>query len=141
MITGAWRGWLAALAIFLLGLATGAAGMMWFGLTPIQRALDPRWSARAGGERPTDRIGANLTKSLHLTPEESARVQAILDRSAGNFRAIRAQTARSVLVEFRSVTREIAASLPADKRVEFYRVIAQRTERFGLQPVPPESIP
>lgn len=131
MTAATWRGWLVAAAIFLLGAAIGAGGMTWFGGRALRNAL------RAGSEpslaeRAAVRIGSDLTKSLQLTPDESARVQAILDQSAANLRAMRLRAVAQAGTELRGAVERIAAELPPDKRAEFYRVMARRQERLGL---------
>jgi hypothetical protein len=133
-----WRGWLVAIAIFVLGVAVGGAGVTWAGIRAVRQALQAPAGERGAADRAAKRIGADLTKRLQLTPEMSARVQAILDQSATNLKSVRAQAAARAADELRMSTERIAAELPPEKHAEFYRVIARRYERLGLQP--PRSI-
>ncbi|WP_334319623.1 hypothetical protein OH491_07470 [Termitidicoccus mucosus] len=130
--------WIAAAAVFLLGLAVGGAGAVWFGTRALRTRLQAgpeAWPAQS--ERIIDRIQADLTKSLALTPEESARVEATLRESAGAMRAIRLRAFAQARMELRAAIRKIAAELPPEKRDEFHRVMARRYERLGLQPPSP----
>src|SRR5688572_28625549 len=87
-----WRGWLVAVGIMVLGIALGAAGMAWAGTRIFREALQTA-GERGFAERVVTRIGADLTASLNLTPDESARVEAILKQSAANLKQVRAQAA------------------------------------------------
>lgn len=126
-----------AIAIFLLGIAVGGAGMTWAGIRAVRQALQAPAGERGAADRAAKRIGADLTKTLELTPEMSARVQAILNQSATNLRAVRAQARVKAAEELLMATERIAAELPPEKHAEFYRVIGRRYERLGLQPPRP----
>jgi hypothetical protein len=127
-----WRGWLAAVAIFVFGAAIGCAGTMWFGVRALRQSLQAPIGSRGIADRAAERIGAELTKKLQLTPAESARVRAILDESAGRLKALRGQVALQAIAELRASNEKIAAELPPEKRAEYYRIVAQRYERLGL---------
>ncbi len=130
-----WRGWLAAIAIFLLGAGVGGAGAAWVGARMVRNAILNPTPTRTLADRATERIGADLTKNLSLTPQESAQVQAVLAQSATNLKALRGQVATQTRAELRSAARQIAALLPPDKRAEFYRLVTRRYERLGLTPL------
>lgn len=125
-----WRGWLVALAIFVLGSACGAAGMAWMGRRMLREVLHSPASETGPADRAAARIGAELKKELALTPEEAARVQALLDESAARLKAVRVDAAQRALAELRTSTERIAAELPPEKRAEFYRLSARRYERL-----------
>jgi hypothetical protein len=99
----------------------------------FRRALQSA-GERGFAERVANRIGADLTASLQLTPDEASRVQAILDQSAVRLKAVRAQAAGQALAELRAANQRIAAELPPDKRAQYRRLLAQRYERLGLAP-------
>ncbi len=128
------RGWLAALTLFALGLAVGAAGTGWFGLRVIRRAFQAPVGAIGPADRAAARIGADLTDELALTPEQSARVQAILNQSAANLKTIRADASAAAAAELRDAAQRIAATLPPDQHAVLHRVLARRYERLGLTP-------
>jgi hypothetical protein len=130
--------WIAAAAVFLLGVAAGGVGAVWLGARALRTRLQAgpeAWPAQS--ERIIGRIQADLTRALALTPEETARVEAILRESAGNRRAIRMRAFAQTRMELRAAIRKIAAGLPPEKRDEFHRVFARRYERLGLQPPSP----
>jgi uncharacterized membrane protein (DUF4010 family) len=136
-----WRGWLIAGAIFLLGVAVGGAGTAWFGIRAFRNAMRAPASVTGPADRAAIRIGADLHKQLQLTPEQAARVQSILDQSAANLKANRAQAVAKAAAELRSAIQRIAAELPPEKRRDFYRVITRRYDRLGLQPSLPDQNP
>lgn len=129
-----WRGWLVAGAIFLLGVSVGGTGMVLLGLRAFRQMVRAPAGAPGFADRAAERVAADLTKSLQLNPEESARVQAILSESAANLKAMRVRGAALAAEELRSSTERIAATLPPEKHAAFYRVMAQRYERLGLAP-------
>ena len=134
-----WRGWVVAAAIFVLGVGVGGAGMAWAGVRVFRQALQNPTVGRGLAERATDRIGADLAKNLKLTAEESAQVQAILAQSAVNIKAARVQATVQATAELRSAAQRIGAALPREKRLEFYRIIAQRYKRIGIASPPADE--
>jgi hypothetical protein len=136
--------WAAAVAGLLLGAAAGGASTVWLGARALRIRLQAgpeAWPAQS--ERAVTRIQADLTQSLALTPEEEARVEAVLRESAGTMRAIRMRAFAQMQTELRAAIRKIAAELPPEKRAGFYQVMAKRYNRLGLQPpaLPPPSPP
>ena len=133
------RGWLVAAAIFVLGMAVGGTSTAWFGIRAAKRVLQSPASTPGLADRAAQRIGADLTDTLKLTPEQSTNVQAVLNESAANLKAIRAQAAAQAAAELKAATQRIVALLPPEKHTEFYREIGKRYERLGLRPPQPES--
>lgn len=136
-----WRGWLVAAAIFVLGVGAGGAGMAWAGIRVFRHALQNPANARGLAERAADRIGADLTRTLKLTPEESGQVQAILAQSAANIKVVRIQAATQATAELRGAIQHIGEILPREKQADFYHLIAQRYKRLGVAAPLPESHP
>ncbi|PTY08711.1 hypothetical protein DB347_03820 [Opitutaceae bacterium EW11] len=136
-----WRGWLVALAIFILGTAVGATVMASFGIRAFRRAMQAPEARIGFADRAAARMGADLKTHLNLTPEEAEQVQALLNESARNMRALRVRMAAQAAAELRASTARIAASLPPEKRPEFYRLIAKRYHRLGLPAPTPEAAP
>ncbi len=132
MSAGHGRGWLAAGAIFVLGLAVGAAGMSWWSTRSLQQLVRARAGEPTLAERAAVRLGGELARDLDLSADEAARVQAVLDRTGANLRTLRQQTALRVAAELRATNEQIAAALPEGKRAEFQRVQFRRLERLGL---------
>lgn len=127
-----WRGWLVAAAIFILGLAVGAAGAAWFGTRLVRQALQAPLEAPGLADRAAVRIGAELTKTLELTPDQSARIQGQLAQSAANLKAVRLRARAQAAAELRDSIKRISAELPPEKRAEFQRLVARRYEQLGL---------
>lgn len=136
-----WRGWLVAIAIFILGVGVGGAGMAWAGIRVFRHVLQNPTNPHGLAERMAERIGTDLTKKLDLTPAESTRVKTILSESAVNLKALRAKAGTDVAAELRATFQQVAAALPQEKRPELYRAIAQRYKRLGLVAPDMESKP
>ncbi len=129
-----WRGWLVAGAIFILGVAAGVAGTAAIGVRLLRQSLQAPAAARGVADRAAERMSEDLTKTLALTPDEAARVQAILVESAATLKAVRARAAADAAAELRAATARLAEALPAEKHAALYRVIGERYERLGLPP-------
>lgn len=129
---GQWRGWIVAAAIFVLGFAAGCACTLWIGGRIVRHRLIAPPETPSLAERAASRIGADLTKNLDLTPEQSKRVQAILDQTAARLKEVRIHARQDAVAEFRNATSRIANELPPDKRREFRQMIIQRLRRLGL---------
>lgn len=134
MTTLRWRGWLVAAAVFLFGLAVGTACTLAVGGRLVRHALLAPVGARGFADRTANRIADDLTSSLSLTPAEASAVRSTLEESATRLKTIRARAALQAAVELRSSTERIAAQLPPEKRDAYFKLIAQRYTRLGLQP-------
>lgn len=128
-----WRAWLVAAMIFVFGVAVGGTGAVVIGLRQFRQFMQNPAEARGPADRAAERIGADLTKTLQLTPEQSARTQAILNETAGNLRTIRVRAGLRAAVELRASVERLSAEMPPEKRDEFRRLIRSRFERIGLQ--------
>lgn len=135
-----WRGWLVATAIFVLGIAVGATGTVVIGVRLFRQAMQNP-DSRGPADRAAARIGADLTETLQLTPEQSAQVQQVLNESAANLKAIRARAGLQAAAELRDSSGRLLATLPPEKHAEFHRIISRRFERLGLQPPLPPATP
>jgi hypothetical protein len=136
-----WKAWLAAAAIFVLGLCIGGAGMAWAGIHVFRRALLNPPAGRGLADRAAERIGTELRRSLDLTPAEDASIQGILADTTKNLKAVRTQATAQVAAEFRSAIKRIGDALPMEKRAKFYRLVTRRYERLGLPPPQPDPAP
>ncbi|HVU36056.1 MAG TPA: hypothetical protein VHE61_21625 [Opitutaceae bacterium] len=136
-----WRGWLVALAIFVLGAGVGVTSTVMVGKRMLRHLLQAPVDARGPADRAAARAAADLTTELGLTPEQSQRVQQILEDSARSLKTIRRQAVIEAARELRASSARIAAELPPEKRAGFYRVIGQRFRRLGLAPSPEQPPP
>lgn len=133
------RAWLAALAIFFLGLAVGGVGVIAVVHHVVRRAIQNPGAGRFI-DRATERVGNDLTRDLQLSPDDAAKVKSILADTAGNLKGIRRQSAQQVSAEIRATVRRLAEALPAEKRPELYRLVARRYEKLGLPaPLPDDA--
>ena len=139
MIRIGWRGWLVAALIFALGAGAGVTGTVVIGKRVIRQLLLAPADAPGPADRAAARVAADISDSLQLTPEQSARVREILATSAQNLKAIRRRAALDAGAELRRSTQAIAAELPPAKRAELYRVVAQRFTRIGISPPEPSQ--
>lgn len=139
--TPRWRGWLVAAAIFVLGVAAGAAGTVVIGVRMFRQSMQNPADGRGPADRAAARIGADLTETLQLTPEQASQVQQILNESAANLKAIRVHAGLQAAAELRDSSGRLLATLPPEKHAEFHRIISRRFERLGLQPPLPPATP
>jgi len=132
MKTLRWRVWLSAAMIFLLGIGCGTAGTVGIAWWRLRGWFQAPASAPGMADRVTNRLSAQLTKELELTPEESAKIEATLDVTAASLKQARVNFAQEVTRELRSSFRRIAADLPPDKRTEFRHIVRARFLKFGV---------
>ena len=135
-----WRGWLVAAAIFVLGVGVGGAGMAWAGVRVFRQALQNPGNSRSLPERAANRIAADLTKNLKLSPEESAQVRTILAQSTADLKVIHIRASTQVTAELRGTMEHIATVLPLEKRADFYRIIARRYKWLGVGEIQPDHV-
>lgn len=138
MISPKLKGTLLAFGIFAIGFLLGGSFVTLYGIRLMRQAIRNPVGIRGPADRAVERIGGDLKDSLGLTPEQTARVQEILDRSASNLKGIKRDAADLAYKELERATAEIAATLPKEKHPAFYQIIVRRYERLGL-PVPAEK--
>jgi hypothetical protein len=107
----------------------GTVGIAWW---RVRGWFQAPASAPGIADRVTNRLNAQLSKELELTPEEAAKIKATLDGTAVNLKQARVHFAREVTTELRSSFRRIAADLPPDKQAEFRRIVRERFHRIGV---------
>lgn len=137
MISSRLKGTLIASSIFVVGFLLGGSFVTLLGIRMVRQAIRNPVGIRGPADRAVERIGGDLSDSLALTPEQSARIREILERSALNLKQIKRDAAKQAYRELERATEEIAGTLPEEKLPEFYKVIGRRYERLGL-PVPAE---
>lgn len=135
MISSRLKGTLIAFGIFSIGFLLGGSFVTLYGIRLMRQAIRNPVGIRGPADRAVDRIGGDLKDSLALTPEQTARVQEILDRSALKLKMIKRDAAGLAYKELERATAEIAATLPEEKHAAFYQIVARRYERLGL-PIP-----
>lgn len=137
-----WQAWLAALAIFVFGLAVGTAGTALLGLRSVKRTLaspSPAHAPAQAIERATARVAQQLSNELQLDEETEAKIHAELRRAAANIRRLRFENHRELQAEVRATAGRIAAQLPPEERDRMEARIIQHLRRVGLEPGPAPS--
>ncbi len=146
MISSRTQAWLAAIALFVFGVAVGTAGTALLGLRSVKRAMSAPVQTQAQVvERATARVAQQLTRELELDEAAEARIRTELRRAALNIRRLRADHIRAMQTEIRSAAGRIAAELPPEQRERMENRIAQHLRRVGFeslsQPNPPARPP
>ncbi len=139
-----WQAWLAALAIFVFGVAVGTAGTALLGLRSVKRTLaspSPALSPPQAVERATARVAQQLSRELELDEETEAKVRAELRKAAANIRRLRVENHRELQAEVRATASRIAAQLPPAERARMEARIVQHLRRVGLESGPAPSAP
>ncbi len=125
-----WKAWLAAIVLFLAGMATGSVLTVGHGARVFRAAfLAP---PPAGPHENPSRLQRHLVRELDLTEAQSAQVKTELEQMKTELKRIRfssVQRARNILHETMA---RIAADLPADKREKFKSLSKERLRHVGL---------
>jgi len=136
-----WRVAVGVLALIVFGFALGVGFTTWLGMRRVRAFINDPTSVRTMGDRGLGRIRNHLVDELGLTPEEKARVEAILDKSATTMRTMRRENMRAVRGEIHRAMREIADSLPPEKREKLQQQLAKRFQWFRNDAPPAEKSP
>jgi hypothetical protein len=134
-----WQAWLAALAIFVFGVAVGTAGTALLGLRSVKRVLATPPQAQPPAqliERATARVAQQLSRDLELDDETEANIRAELRRAATAIRRLRVENYRALQTEVRSTATRISAQVPPEQRERVEARVIQHLRRVGLEPAP-----
>lgn len=134
-----WQAWLAALAIFVFGVAVGTAGTALLGLRSVKRVLAaPQQSPPPAQllERATARVAQQLSRDLELDEKTEADIRAELRRAAVSIRRLRIENYRALQAEARATATRIAAQVPPEHRERVEARILLHLRRVGLEPAP-----
>lgn len=133
-----WQAWMAAVAIFVFGVAVGTAATALLGLRSVKRTLAAPMQAPAQViERATARVAQQLTNELQLDEQAEAKIRNELRRAAANIRRLRLESYREMQAEVRSAAARIAAELPPEQRARMEARIKQHLSRVGVEAGPP----
>lgn len=130
-----WQVILAAVVIFLAGIATGALAT---------RALTPAPAARPSAPLPLglDRRHAyleRLDREVDLTPEQRLQVEKIIAASQERIRALWEPIAPEAREAYRAARREIAALLTPAQKARLEEARQKRRHRTTSAPQEPRS--
>lgn len=137
-----WQAWLAALAIFVFGVAVGTAGTALLGLRSVKRALAAPPQTQQPGpliENATARVARQISKDLSLDPQAEEQIRTELRRASMNIRRLRIENYRAMQAEVRATANRIAAQVPPEQRSRVETRIFQHLRRVGLEPAPAAS--
>jgi hypothetical protein len=129
------RWWLTAClvaAVFLGGFVCGA------GTAVVVIARRVRESVQHP-ERTPDRMTRQFTRRLRLSPDQAARVHAILKRRHANLLAIREEVTPRVRGELDLIESEIATELTAKQRETWHRMVGNFKKNWVPKAREPEA--
>jgi len=117
--------WLAVVAVFALGCATGAL-------------LDSAYRLRAGaarsegkGRRDHEKVFERMRRDLNLTDQQAAEVRRILEQTRGDYRALRAEARPRFDAIRQSARTRIRALLTPEQQQRFDAKVAEKDARRG----------
>lgn len=102
-----WRIAIGLLLVFLAGAASGVFAGSWYARSSFK--------VRHGGMM-GDRMRQHITRHLDLTPEQQRVIDPILDRTAAELHAIRAETGQRVSETMQRSHQEIAPHLTPEQQ-------------------------
>lgn len=120
-----WKVILAAAVIFASGVVTG-----WVGFNALQPQLSPPTTSEDQGPPPfrdprSDML-QRLQRDLELTPEQSARIDVILQEGRKRTRQLWEQVSPQMREETRLVRESIQAELTPEQRVQYDEILKRR---------------
>jgi len=126
-----WKPILAALLIFAAGVVTGGLTVRIKSravnrpLPPQAQGADRGWQARRP-EAELRELSQRFERRLQLSPEQRARVEAIVNESRERMTAIARDVAPKTREEFKRMRERIREELTPEQRREFEEIFRQR---------------
>lgn len=133
MIASRWKAALAALFLFVAGIAVGVLGTVGIGLRQIRLTFREPAVMQGRGERAIDRMHSRIVKELDLDTAQSAHVRAELERTAAELSTVRSENRQRIRRLLAGTALRIGADLPPEKRTELRRLMVQRLSRLGIE--------
>lgn len=129
-----WKLILGVLAVFLLGMITGAAVAKIIAKRAIEHTLEggPPWVNEA--------ITRRLTRELRLDTDQREAISQIIARSQGRLQEIRREVQPEIVQELETTAAAIRQELNERQRKKFDERLAKgraRLQRLGPPPLPP----
>jgi Spy/CpxP family protein refolding chaperone len=115
--------WLAVVAVFVLGCATGAL------LDSAYRLRASGANAESRGRRDHEDVFEQMRRDLNLTDRQAADVHQILDETRGDYRSLRAETRPRFDAIRQSARARIRALLTPEQQQRFDAKVAERDAR------------
>ena len=127
-----WKLAVVLLVVFLAGVATG----LFAGARHAHFVFMGRHSAHTA-----DRMRSRLTHDLRLTPEQSAQISPIIDRSAAQLDLIRKETSHRVAATFKQAHEEMKPYLTPEQRERLEELKRRHRHMLLSHDVPPPDEP
>ncbi|MFO1483200.1 MAG: hypothetical protein U1F71_07505 [Verrucomicrobiaceae bacterium] len=131
-----WKALLLLAFVFMLGAACGIGG----GLLVVRRIAQHAITHPGGENAPMDRASAHIesliASDLDLTAEERAAVHTELQKTASDFKALRAEVWQKTTVNLQDMLDRIAKHLPPEKQSRLREQAAKRLKPWGLMSEP-----
>jgi hypothetical protein len=108
--------WLLLAVIFVAGGITGSA---------LTMALGPRFMHRSppGAQQMRKALLMQMTERLHLTADQQAKVQPILDETTNQLQSVRRDEADRIAQIFEQTNQKLATILSPDQQAEMGRMV------------------
>lgn len=132
MISSRWKAALAALFLFVAGIAVGVGGTVGYGIRHFRQTMRDPAATTIRSERAMERLHTRLVQELALDAGQSAMVQAELEHTRAEIRVQRLENAQRTRRTLAAGLLRIGANLPPEKRAEFRKLATRRLERLGL---------
>lgn len=126
------RSVLAAGLILGVGFAFGTVFGLWCATRMMTQFVNASPDAPGPSDYLIDRIEADLTRQLDLTPAERAAVGAEMRATVGSTKRLRAENTLRMRAIFTDATERMAARLPPEKAAKFRELTVRRFRQLGL---------
>lgn len=126
-----WLSWLLAVVIFVSGVVVG-------GGLAVALIHNRVLAALHHPEQAPERITQRLRRTLSLSDEQTAQVQAILHKRQQTLQEIRRRVQPEVETQIDEVEREVADVLTPEQRERWHRLLEQLRATW-LPPMPPPA--
>ena len=127
-----WRLAVALVVVFLAGLATGLFAGAWH----ARFVFVGRHSGPADG-----RMRAHLEHELRLTPEQSAQISPIIDRTTAQLETIRKETSQRVAATFSQAHQEMIPYLTPEQQKRLEEMAQRHRHMLHSHGLPPPETP
>ena len=128
-----WQLAVALLIVFLAGVATG--------LFAGARHAHFVFMGRHSGAHTGERMRSRLERQLRLTPEQSAQIAPIIDRTAAQLEAIRKETSKRVAATFDQAHQETIPYLTPEQRERLEEMKRKHRRMLRSHDLPPLDAP
>lgn len=127
-----WKAVILLAFIFVLGAACGVGG----GLLVLRRVVQHAIAQPDARNAPVDRVIAHLESSiaseLDLTSDERAAIHPELEKTAADFKALRAEVWQKAAQNVRDSLERVSRHLPPEKQARVRERTAQRLKPWGI---------